>query len=173
MNKKLLILGLLRSQDMHGYQLHEMIENELSICVDITKPTAYYLLKKMEEDGWIIATEEQAGNRPPRSIYRISDKGEQIFYELLRENLSSYSPITFEGDIGLAFSGNLPPAETLALLTERREIIQQQLTLIKQTPEHPTTYQWMIEHQSRHLETELEWLDEVIQQIGKLKKEGK
>jgi hypothetical protein len=96
-----------------------------------------------------------------------------MFYELLRENLSSYSPNTFQGDIGLAFSDNLPPAETLALLEERRKIMQQRLTQIKQTPQHPTTYQWMIEHQSRHLETELEWLDEIIQQISKNKKEGK
>ena len=32
MEKKLLLLGLLRRQEMHGYQLNEFIDNNVSIA---------------------------------------------------------------------------------------------------------------------------------------------
>ncbi len=63
MDRKLLLLGLLRMQDMHGYQINDFIDAFLAVCVDVKKPTAYYLLNKMHADGWI-AVEEQAGGQP-------------------------------------------------------------------------------------------------------------
>ena len=47
MERELLLLGLLRSQDMHGYQLHEAIDSHLGMVVQLTKPTAYGLLSNM------------------------------------------------------------------------------------------------------------------------------
>ena len=61
MEKKLLLLGLLRRQEMHGYQLNEFIDNNLALCTDLKKPTAYYLLDQMSKDGWISAEAEQEG----------------------------------------------------------------------------------------------------------------
>ena len=57
MEKKLLLLGLLRSQEMHGYQLNEFIENSLPTCIEIKKPTAYYILNKMLADKWVTYTD--------------------------------------------------------------------------------------------------------------------
>lgn len=54
MERKLLLLGILRQQEMHGYQLYEFIERDLAACTNLTKPTAYYLLNKMAEDNWIV-----------------------------------------------------------------------------------------------------------------------
>lgn len=66
MNRRLILLGVLRQQEMHGYQLLEFINNTLTTCTDIKKPTAYYLLKKMHEEGLISQETVQAGNRPDR-----------------------------------------------------------------------------------------------------------
>ncbi|MGD8597706.1 MAG: helix-turn-helix transcriptional regulator, partial [Anaerolineae bacterium] len=76
MERELLLLGLLRSQDMHGYQLHEAIDSHLGMGVQLTKPTAYRLLSNMADDGWVTFREEQEGNRPPRRVYAITPKGE-------------------------------------------------------------------------------------------------
>ena len=103
MDRKLLFLGLLRMQEMHGYQLNDFIDAYLAVCVDVKKPTAYYLLNKIHEDGWISVEEHQEGNRPVRRIYSITPKGESAFQELLRANLSTFTPVQFGGDIGLAF----------------------------------------------------------------------
>ena len=72
MERKLLLLGILHRHEMHGYQLFEYIDQGLSACTDLTKPTAYYLLNKMAEDGWITEEQVQEGNRPPRKVYHLT-----------------------------------------------------------------------------------------------------
>ncbi len=127
MERELLLLGLLRQQDMHGYQLYEFIEQSLSACTDIKKSTAYYLLNKMAADGWITEEQVQEGNRPPRRVYSLTPTGEAEYQRLLRANLAEFYPIYFPGDIGLAFIDDLPDEEALALLKQRREKFAQNL----------------------------------------------
>ena len=162
MERKLLLLGLLRQQEMHGYQLFEFIERDLASCTDLTKPTAYYLLNKMAEDGWISEETSQEGNRPPRKVYRLTALGESEFQRLLRENITRFSPASFPGDIGLAFLDNLPGGEALALLQKRCAALKSALQAAQAVPVHRGSLQWVIQHQVRHLTTELAWLDEII-----------
>ena len=165
MDRKLLLLGLLRGQEMHGYRLNDFIDAFLAVCVDVKKATAYYLLNKMHADGWIAVEEQQEGNRPVRRIYSITPGGESAFQNLLRENLSNYTPAQFSSDIGLAFMDALPGEELNSLLLQRRENLEAQLAIVEAIPEHPGNFQLMIEHQSRHLQAELAWLDEVIARL--------
>lgn len=162
MNRKLLLLGLLRMQEMHGYQLNDFIDAFLAVCVDVKKPTAYYLLNKMHENGWISVEEHQEGNRPLRRIYSLTSKGEAAFQELLRANLSTFTPVQFGDDIGLAFMDVLAAGERNDLLTKRRAHLAQKLAEVEAVPDHPGNFQLMIEHQVRHLRAELDWLDELI-----------
>jgi len=167
MERKLLLLGLLRSQKMHGYQLNEAIDSHLGASVHLKKPTAYRLLDEMARDGWIVWQEEQEGNRPPRRIYSLTPPGEAAFQRLLRESLASYKPAELLSDISLAFLDVLAAAEVLPLLRKRRSIIEGLLQAVSVHNEgHPGSFQLMIEHQRRHLAAELEWLDEVITRIG-------
>lgn len=163
MEKKLLLLGLLRRQEMHGYQLNEFIDNNLALCTDLKKATAYYLLDKMSGEGLIRAETEQEGNRPPRRVYRLTDAGEAAFQALLRENLAAYAPVNFPGDIGLAFLDWLTPEEALPLLLAQREKAQARLAEIRAVPVHGGSLQLVFLHQTHHLQAELAWLDEVTQ----------
>ena len=165
MSRELLFLGLLRHKDMHGYQLNEFIKKDLAVCTDIKKPTAYYLLKKMAERGWIKQSSEQIGNRPPRRVYQITPAGEAAFQSQLRKSLQEYTPTFFEDDIPLAYLDELESEETLDLLQKRREILAAELEVMHETSAHPGTVQWMLEHRLRHLETELAWLDEIISRL--------
>lgn len=165
MDNKLLLLGLLSQQQMHGYRLNEFIEQELSMCSDLKKPTAYYLLSKMAEDGWILEEHEQEGNRPPRKVFQITEKGRQALLDLLRENLASYEPPVFAGDSGIAFLSYLSKEEAVDLLEERRERIRSALEKARGTPVHQGSLQLVVEHQVVHLNSELEWLDQVIEKI--------
>ncbi len=166
MERKLLLLGLLRSQEMHGYQLNEAIDSHLGASVHLKKPTAYRLLNEMARDGWITYKEEQEGNRPPRRIYSLTPQGEAAFHRLLRESLADYKPVDLLNDIGLAFLDVLASAEVLPLLHKRRSVIESLLQMVSVHNEHPGSFQLMIEHQRRHLAAELEWLDEIIARIG-------
>jgi DNA-binding PadR family transcriptional regulator len=162
MDRKLLLLGLLRRQEMHGYQLHEFIDQNLALCTDLKKPTAYYLLDKMASDGWLITETEQEGNRPPRRIYRLTHEGEEAYQRLLRENLAHYDPVNFPGDMGLAFLDSLDANEALTLLTQQKQELETRLQEIQDVPVHQGSLQLVFSHQKRHLQAELDWLADVI-----------
>ena len=165
MDRELLLLGLLRQENMHGYQLHEFINRNMSSCVDLKKPTAYYLLEKMVEAGWINEIQEQEGNRPPRNVFQLTAEGEAAFQRLLRENISTYHSTHFADDIGLAFLDTLPKQEARTLLDMRRTIIVNTLAKAQLVPPHPGSSQLVIEHLVHHLQSELAWLDQVISRI--------
>ena len=168
MERELLLLGLLRSQDMHGYQLHEAIDSHLGMGVQLTKPTAYRLLSNMAEQGWVTYRAEQEGNRPPRRVYTITAQGEAAFQQLLRENLATYQPAEFTCQIGLAFLDELSTEEALALLYSRRTGMADILESTREHGEHPGSLQLMLDHQVHLLAAELDWLDTVIARIQKI-----
>jgi DNA-binding PadR family transcriptional regulator len=165
MERELLLLGLLRSQEMHGYQLHEAIDSHLGMGIQLTKPTAYRLLNNMAEDGWVIYREEQEGNRPPRRVYAITPQGEVAFRQLLRQNLANYQPAEFTCQIGLAFLDELSAEEALPLLYRRRAGMEELLESTRAHCEHPGSLQLMLEHQVHQLAAELDWLDTVIARL--------
>lgn len=164
MERELLLLGLLRGQEMHGYQLNEII-SRVNKYIGIKKATVYFLLDKMAESGWITRTDEQEGNRPPRRVYHLTAEGEAIFQRLLRDNLAQHHPTHFTGDIGLAFADVLPPDDLKALLHNRRAAAETELMALRTTVHPAGSLRWIIEHQVRHLIAELDWLDELIQTI--------
>jgi DNA-binding PadR family transcriptional regulator len=171
MERELLLLGLLRSQDMHGYQLHEAIDSHLGMGVQLTKPTAYRLLSNMADDGWVTFREEQEGNRPPRRVYAITPQGEIAFQRFLRENLANYQLSDFTCHIGLAFLDELSAEEALPLLHSRRAGMEELLESTRAHGEHPGSLQLMLERQVHLLAAEVEWLDTVIARLRKAQDE--
>lgn len=162
MERKLLLLGLLRSQEMHGYQLNEFIDSHLEAMVQLKKPTAYRLLNTMANDGWVAYKEEREGNRPPRRVFSITPEGDAAFQKMLRESLAGYEPMVFSGNIGLLFLDVLPSTEAVELLRVRREGVESLLQQAHSHEAHGESPSVLLLHQTRHLATELEWLDEVI-----------
>jgi DNA-binding PadR family transcriptional regulator len=166
MDAKLLLLGLLRQQNMHGYQLYEFIDRDLSVCTDLKKPTAYYLLNKMAEEGLIGEDQVQEGNRPPRRVYSLTEKGEAEYQRLLRLNLADYSPAYFGGDAGLAFIDTLDVPEARSLLERRRTALAEELASLSEVPRHGGSLQLVIDHRLHHLRSELDWLDALVENLA-------
>ena len=165
MERELLLLGLLRMHDMHGYQLNEVIGTHFGGSVHLKKATAYDLLKKMTGKGWIASREEQEGNRPPRKVYSMTPQGKDAFEDMLRESLAEYRPAQFMNDVSLAFLDVLSAEEAVTLLQRRREKIETLLQSVLSSEQHPGSMQLAIEHQIHHLTAEQEWLDDVIKQV--------
>lgn len=168
MERELLLLGLLRRGEQHGYQLHEYINQYMATCVDLKKPTAYYLLDRMASQGWVTRSEAQDSQpgRPPRQIYTITEAGEAAFQQLLRENLATHYSVQFVGNIGLAFLDELSPDEARAHLLQRRAALHAEAEALRAAPIHAGSFQLLLEHQARHLQAELNWLDEVLERLG-------
>jgi DNA-binding PadR family transcriptional regulator len=168
MERELLLLGLLRRQEMHGYQIHEFINRDLAYCTDLKKATAYNLLRKMAREGWVTETEEQEGKRPPRRVYHITPSGEAMFQQLLRDNLAGHSLMRLPDGIGLAFIDVIPAQEAAALLEERRRAIAQEYETLEQAQQRghgEGGLRLIVDHQRVHLDAELTWLSQLIAQL--------
>lgn len=163
MERKLLLLGLLNMSDMYGYQINELIDQHLGTSVQLTKPTAYRYLNQFADEGLILASEEKDGNRPVRNVYSITAKGKEAFNQMLRECLANYEPTPSHNTIAIAFIDTVEPEETIPLLIERQNKIRKLLQMLSNDMDHSGSFNYMLSHQVRHLETELEWLNEIIE----------
>lgn len=166
MERRLLLLGLLRMQQMHGYQINEFIDAHLGISVQLKRPTVYKLLGTMEDDGWISSREEQEGNYPPRRVYAITEVGETSFQQLLRENIAAYEPSSFLGNIGIVFLDALNSEEAVTLLADRQQKVNDMMVELDSHEELVEGYSLMLSYHRYHLIAELKWLDEIANQLS-------
>jgi len=171
MDRKLLLLGMLRNNEMHGYQINEMVDMHLGSSVHITKPTAYRILNQMAEDGWILFRDEQEGNRPQRRVYSITAQGEIEFQNFLRQCLAHYEPPEYRSAVCLTFMDLIPVEEAVQLLSQRRQVIEETLEKFSASDMHHGSFQLVLDNQVFHLKAELEWLDKVLEGLNKAEEE--
>mgnify|MGYP003418251573 FL=1 len=168
-NRSLVLLGLLMGQSQHGYQINEFIENNLSMITDMKKPTAYATLDKLSKLGYIDVHLEQEGNRPPRKVYSINEKGTHYFYSLLHENLSKAEMFQYQGDLGLMFMDYLPNEKSHEALHERLKQTEKLLQTLNQTPHHSNVkaVNLAIKHKIKMLTAEVKFIQETIDEMNK------
>jgi DNA-binding PadR family transcriptional regulator len=165
MEKKLLILGMLLSHEMHGYQLNEMLQQNPSTPIALKKSNTYRLLSKMEQEGWVTHIEEQEGNRPQRQTYTVTEAGKAAFYELLRENLAHPPSPEFPGVVGLDFLYMLPVEETLPLLKQRLQAVTAQFEELDGLDADIRQTHLSAAYLHTYYAREMQWLDELIQRL--------
>jgi len=168
MEKKLLLLGILRDHAMHGYQINEMLTQDASIGMTLKKANAYKLLNQMAADGWISYREEREGNRPPRRVYAIAPAGEAAFQRLLRESLVAYAAPQMPSVIAYSYLNELPVDEAVALLRERQQMVNKRFHQLEATPPEMLQAHLGMVYLHRFYAAELEWLDEIINQLNNL-----
>jgi DNA-binding PadR family transcriptional regulator len=163
---RLLVLGMLRMQDMHGYQIAEVIESHFDHSVHIKKATLYDTLRKLAEDGLVDSHEEQQGNRPVRTVYALTDAGAKEFDALLRESVATHDMPFSHGDAGLMFIDTVPDAQKVEMLTARRERMAMIAEGHAPGDDHGATMGLATERIARHIEAEIAWLDDVLARLG-------
>ena len=164
MNKKLLLLGILLSHDMHGYELSEILKY-IGIPIEMKKSNAYRLLGVLEKDELITFTNEQVGNRPVRRVYSITEKGEKEFQRLLRENLAAYTEPDFPSLIGIDFIHLLPAEEAVALLEKRLKLVEAKKKAFEALPKETVEEHKATPYLKAFYAQEIAWLKEFIDHL--------
>jgi len=167
MIQQLIILGILREEKTHGYRINEYVNHALSLYTDIKKSKVYYTLEKLEKDGYIEHETKREGKRPERRVYQITKKGEDLFLQLLRNNLSEFTRAYFIDDIGITYMDNLSNEEAIKLLGRKRGMVQSALKQFQEVPEHGGNWKYLINHNVSHLEADFNWINRVISDLVK------
>ncbi len=165
MEKKLLLLGLLQSREMHGYELGKLLQHSCASPVNLGKANGYRLLAQMEKDGWVTYRTEKEGNRPRKRIYSLTESGRRAFLDLLRKNLRSFHRPEFAGLVGIDFIDFLPPAESASLLTERLKLLKEHFIKLDRIQEDIRQTHPGIDYMHRYYSSEIEWISGIIARL--------
>jgi DNA-binding PadR family transcriptional regulator len=185
---ELAILGLLKEQDLHGYELKKRLSDMLGF-VSVSFGSLYPALGRLERAGAVEAAATVAG-RPAvpatgsltgelallragttgrrghsRKVYSITPRGHELFAELLAaESQSSEDERTFH--LRLSFARYLPHDARLGLLERRRaHLLQRRSALRSRTSRRERLDAWassLIEHDREATEHDLSWIEQLI-----------
>jgi len=188
---ELAVLGLLKEQELHGYELKKRLADNLGIGSGVSFGSLYPALARLEAAGAVKAVEannigavipgtgslggelaafraRKAGSRGTRGkkVYGITDRGEQLFAELLTaDSASSDDERLFH--LRLAFARYLPPDARLGLLERRRAYLLERLSrtsgAIRNGWERFDAYtRSLMEHGNESTQRDISWLDRLI-----------
>ena len=121
---ELAILGLLKEEPMHGYQLSRELGDSLGGFWRVSYGSLYPTLRRLEKDGAVIAEVDPTGRGRRKTTYRITDEGERIFLELLQETPHDNTTEDTRFRVRLAFFRYLPPETRIRLLERRRVTLE-------------------------------------------------
>jgi DNA-binding PadR family transcriptional regulator len=159
MLKKLLLLGLLRDQRMHGYGLMGYLKLHETSGSAIGKSNAYRLLRVMEDEGLVRSCAEKEGNRPERRVYEVTAKGDQYFLDTLKTTLATDTTSDQPGIAVLEFVEALEPDVAAVHLAMRRANVANRHSVLTRLPAEVQAMLPALDLKLRITEVELEWLD--------------
>ncbi|MFC2031620.1 hypothetical protein ACFLWA_12950, partial [Chloroflexota bacterium] len=105
-------------------------------------------------------------NRPTRRVYAMAPDGEAAFQHLLRESLAGYEPYGYPGATAFLFLHAIPSGEAIPLLEQRRARVKSALEEARAHEVDYGSFELVLSHQIRHLETEFDWLDQVVDDVA-------
>ncbi|HEV2309362.1 MAG TPA: PadR family transcriptional regulator [Acidimicrobiia bacterium] len=153
---ELAVLGLLKDQPLHGYELKKRLGETLGFLWGVSYGSLYPALRRLERSGAIASvpggpvpapaapstgsitgdlaaarlrtmTARLSGtSRRTRKAYQITPAGEALFTELLLDD-DAHGDDEKTFAVKLAFCRHLAPAERLTLLERRRRVLAERL----------------------------------------------
>jgi DNA-binding PadR family transcriptional regulator len=172
------VLGLLKEQDMHGYQLKKRLSDVFGVSSAVSFGSLYPALARLEGAGAVRVVTSPNGQVAPsggtagaerresrrRKVYGITPLGATAFEELLtdsqggREDERSFN-------LRLAFARYLPPEGRLGLLEQRRAVLGERLAqvAVRARARRDDRYMRILcERQQDSLSRDVSWLDQLI-----------
>ena len=115
-----ILLGMLSSQEMSGYDLKQQLDKSLYPCYDSpAKSQIYGELRRLTRQGWATATEVPQTHRPDKRVYRITPAGRAALQQWLLSSDVGFD--SFKSPLLLRlFFGHLVPHEILMTQLEAR-----------------------------------------------------
>ena len=162
---ELAILGLLKERSMHGYQLSKRLTDTLGFW-RVSYGSLYPTLRRLDQQGAVEKVFDQVEVGRRKNVYRITEKGEKLFFELLQDANTETGEDRFR--VRLAFFKYLAPEARIRLLERRRTYLEERLGTIEASlsgdrDEVDTYTRALMEHGAESTEQDIAWLDDLIQ----------
>ncbi len=189
---ELAILGVLKEQPLHGYELKKRLSETLGFLWGVSYGSLYPALRRLERSGAIesvspgspvsavptgsvkgdlaaarlraVADRVSSGGRK-RKAYRITEHGEAVFVELLLAD-DDRADEEKAFSLKLAFCRHLPDEARLALLERRRDALRSRLDRDRRPRRSVRSddryTRSLLEHRTNTTARDIEWVEELI-----------
>lgn len=120
-----LVLSIVMSKPIHGYEIKKELENMNVVRggVTVSNNTLYPLLAKFEKAGYVAKEVVSQDGKPPRKVYSITEEGTLYFFKMI----NTIEPSTVEHDevffMRLALYPYMLKETRRALIERRRQYI--------------------------------------------------
>jgi DNA-binding PadR family transcriptional regulator len=125
------VLGVLMTGSMHGYDINKFIRENLEGIWRISTSQLYALIHRLEEKGLVTGCTSSEGNQPPKNILSISPEGRKRFLEWVISPTQHVRDLRMEFLTKLFFlrylnlhGGNALLEAQTGLLTDLREKVE-------------------------------------------------
>jgi DNA-binding PadR family transcriptional regulator len=148
----LAVLAFLVQRPMHPYELGKLLkERHVQESIRYKHASLYMVVGQLSRDGYIVAQETvREGQRPERTVYRLSDEGEAELRARMRELVAEPVKEYPRFEAALSLIAVLPPAEVTDLLEQRRNALTEQAERIRtHLRESSIDPLWLIEDEYR------------------------
>jgi DNA-binding PadR family transcriptional regulator len=166
------LLGLLLESPMHPYQLLGELEGRgKDATVAVNRGSVYDLVKALAAAGWIaVHGTAQAGNRPPRTLYALTQSGREELVRRLDAQLRTPRREYPQFLTAVSYVGVLGPDKAVAALTERATALRARIDddearLASAQERVPELFVIETEYAVHMLRGELAWVDDVVDRI--------
>lgn len=165
---ELAVLGLLKERSMHGYQLKKSLSDTLGPFWQVSYGALYPALKRLRTQEAVeqVYPKTQVGRR--RNVYRITDRGEKLFAELLAKGGERETADDNGFRVRLAFFRYLKPDARIGVLERRRAALTVRLSELRELltarrePADGYTISLM-QHGLDSTQRDITWLDGMIE----------
>ncbi len=163
---EVIILRLLKTRDLYGYELDRLIEeNKMRHWADIGFSSIYHILNKMERDALLSSYHVKEEGSPRRRVYRVTELGAESLRREVIRLMTKPSLQHNDFAVGLICSDVLDEEEFRMNLNLYREHLRERLHFFKREIPSETARKsrvaMAIERFRRLIEAELRWLEEI------------
>lgn len=163
------ILGLIRRQPMHGYQLLQRWKEAGSVGIvwRIQPGSLYAALDRLEQMELLSSAPAAADATARRKVYQVSPAGEQAFLAWMRTPVKAARDLRQDFLAKLFFSKDVAPALFEELLSQQRSICRNWLDSLEAQREAASGFERrVLDFRARQVLSILEWLHELTSEIN-------
>jgi len=162
----LAVLGLLKENPMHGYELKKALVERFGRSWSFG--SLYPTLKRLSKAGAVEQDYPKGEIKKKRNVYRITSAGEGLFDEMLEQTGVATTEDRETFMLRLAFFRYTKPETRQRLLERRRGYLQDQLVKAKESlkklRERMDAYSLeLMQYNANETEHDIRWLDTMIE----------
>jgi DNA-binding PadR family transcriptional regulator len=165
---ELAILGLLKEQELHGYELKKRLGDTVGSGSGsgVSFGSIYPALGRLEKAGAVAVVPVFAGTGRGKKVYAITERGDRLFEELLAADAGS-SEDERAFNLRLAFARHLSRDARIGMLERRRAYLLERRARTRGVIRHgwdrfDAYTRSLMEHGNETTERDISWLDRLI-----------